>query len=115
VDVSDNSVDSTLVVTITSPVLYLDFCCRHIRDLAEASQFLRWPPSDGSLSLGTFCGVLSVELDSFAKEPGTVYLSVTKRDHHSMAYCLHREDRAELATSLTRVVALFASEHDEIA
>jgi hypothetical protein len=103
VDVSDNDRDVSLVVTIHNSRLYLDFWCSDWKELRSASEFLRSAPVDGSLKVGSFCDVLSVELDCFRREPGAVYLSVTKEDDQSMAYCLRDEDREHLASALSSV------------
>jgi hypothetical protein len=108
VDADGHTTDGSLIVTIRSPDLYLDFWCPDEARLRAASEYLRSPTADDSLKLGSFCGSLAVELDWFPQEPGAVYLSVTRQDEQSMAYCLRTEDRSALAQALKQVSEVLA-------
>lgn len=108
VDVDGNTTDGSLIVTIRSPDLYLDFRCPSEGKLRTAAEFLRSPYSGDSLKLGTFCGTLSVELDWFSTESEEIYLSVTRADDQSMAYCLKSDDRSLLAQALLQVADALA-------
>ena len=103
VDVDGHTTDGSLIVTIRSSELYLDFWCPDEGTLLSACEFLRHPAADGSLRLGSFCGSLAVELDCFPREPEAVYLSVTRAEEQSMAYYLWPDDRASLADALEQV------------
>jgi hypothetical protein len=108
VDVDGHTTDGSLIVTIRSPDLYLDFWCPNEGHLRAAAEFLRTPIAEGSLRLGSFCGTLAVELDCFRGEPDAVYLSVTRADEQSMAYCLRSADRGWLAQALSQVAEALA-------
>src|SRR5262245_9817442 len=108
VDVDGHTVDGSLIVTIHTPDIYVDFWCPNEATLLSACEFLRKPRTDGSLRIGSFCGELAVELDCFPGEPDSVYLSVTRAEEQSMAYCLRPEDRAMLANALEQVAEALA-------
>jgi hypothetical protein len=103
IDVDDNTTDGSMIVTVSNKLLYLYFWCGGAEILRAASRFIRSAPQNESLRIGSFCRDLHVELDCFRREPDVVYLSVTRPDEQSMAYCLRNEDRIELAAALLEV------------
>lgn len=108
VDVDDNTTDGSLVVTIRTRLLYVDFWCRGPEVLGAAASFIRSPSADGTLRIGSFCNDLFIELDCYSEEPEAIYLSATRPDEQSMAYCLRDKDRKALAAALNEVAVALA-------